>query len=519
MLRNRMKKQVKPNKIKTPVFSLILYIYLITLYLILRGVKTISSRLKFLSGLERALSKYVYAVDRRKRSNFSKMELIDLAFKNMFYKKKRTYVTIGGMAIGIASIVLLVSIGYGLQALVIDRVARLEELKQADVSVLPGSNLLLNNETYDSFGKIDHVTMVLPHIAVAGKVNYNNSLIDTAVYGVTKSYLEQSAISPFIGKIFDNNLIETDITATIEETTEEQTVDSFELPSGWVIVEGESNLGSAITTSKILFPEEIEDKEIIVNKAFLRVLDLQESEALDTQINISFVATQSTLLSSQDRLESTAVEYTVIGVTPDDITPLVYIPFTHLKALGIDNFSQIKVVVDDEANLQSVRNEIESKGYATASVADTVDQINQLFSVARIFLASLGAIALAVAALGMFNTLTVSLLERFREVGLLKTMGMKSSEIRDLFLAESMTMGLSGGFLGLLFGIIIGKLIEFGVSLYAISQNIGAITLVDVPIIFAVFVIFLSFGVGIVTGIYPAKQATKISALNALRYE
>ena len=75
------------------------------------------------------------------------------------------------------------------------------------------------------------------------------------------------------------------------------------------------------------------------------------------------------------------------------------------------------------------------------------------------FLALLGLMALSVAALGMFNTLTVSLMERTHEVGLMKTMGMKSNEVRDLFMAESLIMGISGGVFGLIVGFILGKIL------------------------------------------------------------
>ena len=119
----------------------------------------------------------------------------------------------------------------------------------------------------------------------------------------------------------------------------------------------------------------------------------------------------------------------------------------------------------------------------------------------------------------MFNTLTVSLLERTREIGLLKAMGMKSHEVRDLFLAESMIMGSLGGFLGLTVGLLVGKILELFLSIYAILNGIGAITIVHIPLTFALFIVLISFMVGVLTGLYPARRATTISALNALRYE
>ncbi len=166
-----------------------------------------------------------------------------------------------------------------------------------------------------------------------------------------------------------------------------------------------------------------------------------------------------------------------------------------------------------------MRKEIEAKGYNTNSVADTVAQINSVFFFARTILALIGFVALAVASLGMFNTLTVSLLERTREVGLLKTMGMKSEEVKDLFLTESMIMAVMGGVIGIIAGLIAGQILSIILSLFTLFRGIGFVDVSSVPIFFIIVILFLSVLVGLITGFYPARRATKISALNALRYE
>lgn len=175
--------------------------------------------------------------------------------------------------------------------------------------------------------------------------------------------------------------------------------------------------------------------------------------------------------------------------------------------MGISNYSQVKIVIDNKDNLEIVRRQVATLGFTSSSVADTASQINSLFSTVRMALALLGTIALIVAALGMFNTLTVSLLERTREVGLMKAMGMKSEEVKELFLTESMIMGFFGGIIGIL------------LSVLAITKGAGFIDVSYIPLPFIIFIILTSFIVGLLTGIYPARRATKISALNALRYE
>jgi len=127
--------------------------------------------------------------------------------------------------------------------------------------------------------------------------------------------------------------------------------------------------------------------------------------------------------------------------------------------------------------------------------------------------------ALSVASLGMFNTFTVSLLERTREIGLMKAIGMRSSEVKKLFLTESLFMALSGGVVGLALGFILGQILNLIVSYLSISKGLGALSVTYIPAIVVWAIMGLSFLVGVFTGFYPAQRATKISPLNALRYE
>jgi ABC-type lipoprotein release transport system permease subunit len=504
-------------------WGIIKYTFLITIYGIYLIVQLFAKKLKFLKKVENFLYNLMNKLDNPAKGQISKTELIDLSIQNMISKKNRFIVTVGGMTVGIAGIVFLVSVGYGLQAMVINRVARLEEMKQTDVSVLPGSKLFLNDDTLRSFNEVENVELALPQIAVVGKVNFNESVTDMAVYGVTREYLEQSAIAPVQGKIFDNNELKTDVVVTKENVEisqdEDTTPTDDELLGDFVEVEGESDLEVTFIVSKVKFPESMNDKQAVVNRSFLTVLAIDEEEAVGQTFSVTFVATDRSELGVQSRIESTTEEYEIIGITPDDATPLFYVPFIHLRVLGIEDYSQVKVVVNEERNLPEARRTIEAQGFGTSSVVDTVAEIEGFFSTTRTILALLGTVALMVAGLGMFNTLTVSLLERTREIGLLKAMGMKSDEVRELFLAESMLMGSLGGFLGILVGLLFGKFLELLLSIYASINGAGTVTIIDMPILFVISIITISFLVGIITGIYPAMRATKISALNALRYE
>lgn len=676
---------IKKINIKSKILNLFSVLYqmstfvlLLMLYLVAKGISRISRWRyfpKFITksseSLTRLYTKLVKLLDYKRAGTISRINLIELSIRNMKSKKTRTIVTVGGMTIGIGTIVFLVSIGYGLQQLVITRVARLEEMRQTDVAPQAGGKVRINDETLTHFDDIVSVEMSLPLIAVVGRVNYQNSVSDMAVYGVTTDYLKQSAIKPIQGKIFDSNElvvqtsetegqvagvstgvgvvepgqkiqdVEFDIDQSVwirvredastsakilgytkrvegktdgeevwggsylsdseigeaEETESgaklgkwikapvllwkeqscdaesdgdcedgthmvlrnednkqvetvgyfaelnlavtrvstkaigqvlgETTADSIE-ESGvveqtdtdvdWVEIASESGIVQTSDTKTVELAQNAK-KQAVVNRAMLKVLGISENEAIGKKFTASFVVVGDLLDDPKEKIESAPAEYTIVGVTPEEKSPIFYVPFVDLRSLGITNYSQVKVVVNDQAELSKTRKQIEAMGYVTRSVADTVAQINSLFATARTILMLLGMVALSVAALGMFNTLTVSLLERTREVGLMKAMGMKSSEVQELFLTESMIMGFFGGILGILVGFLAGKLAGLTLSFFAIIKGVGFVDISHIPLPFVLVVVFLSLLVGIVTGIYPARRATKISALNALRYE
>jgi len=649
------------------------FVLLLMLYLTAKAIIRLSNwryfpqviKTRLQPSLSTFYTKATKLLDGKAAGSISRVDLIELSIRNMKAKKTRTIVTVGGMMIGIGAIVFLVSIGYGLQQLVITRVARLEEMKQADVTPQAGGKLKITDKTLSDFKDITAVEMSLPLIAVVGRVNYQNSVSDMAAYGVTTDYLKQSAIKPVQGRIFDSNELVSEVPQTTGEvagaSTEKavfgqklQNVDFTINPSAWIRVrespaisakvlgytkrvEGSSSgkevwgggyesdndagkagetedgkslgkwlkapvllwkeekcdsqtqgdceggkyvvmrdednkqvqkegyfaeinlslagvnvkqpqvlgvttdaTGSAKTTAElgvdwveiaseagIIAPPETKTVELagnakrqaVVNRAMLKILGINEGEAVGKKFNVSFVVVGELLEESKEKIESAATEYTIVGVTPEEKTPVFYVPFIDLRSLGITNYSQVKLVVKDQAELAKARRQVEAMGYMTRSVADTVEQINSLFSTLRTVLILLGMVALSVAALGMFNTLTVSLLERTREVGLMKAMGMKSTEVHDLFLTESMIMGVFGGLGGLMFGIICGKILSLILTIFAVFKGVGFIDITYVPFSFVFLIILLSITVGIITGIYPAHRATKISALDALRYE
>ncbi len=294
--------------------------------------------------------------------------------------------------------------------------------------------------------------------------------------------------------------------------------DEFADDLDWALIASQAGLIKPKETEVLKTPASIK-KVAIVNTSFLSLLGLTPSEAVGKTFSTKFIFDGKLFGNDDYRAESEQIEYSIIGVLPDQKTPAYFVPFSDLQNFAVSRYSQLRIMVEDTNQLAQVRTDIESMGFRTSSVVDTIERINSLFASIRIALLILGMVALAVAALGMFNTLTVSLLEKTRQVGLMKAMGMKSHEVKRLFLAESVIMGVAGGIVGLALAFLSGKALSIGFSSLSLFKGAGVVDIAHIPPLLGILVLLCAFFIGVFTGWYPSRRATKISALNALRYE
>lgn len=457
-----------------------------------------STLLEGYSSFSRGIYSSIEKIDKQEKNSIRFSDIAKLSLGNLITKKSRSLVTIGGVAVGIAFTVLLISIGYGLENLVVSQVASLEELNQVDVAPTVSSNIFLTDTTIENISNLEGVADVLPIVSVAGIVKIDGFQTETVVYGVGTNHLSSIGNEPDTGVFFLDD--EEQILFADNQVDPESEVDPLNPQTRIVDLGFESR------------------SQAVINTPILELIGLSAQEAVGKAIDIEFIVT-SNLIDNSTQIKSTGKKYEIIGVINEGENPAMYIPINDLEPLGINKYSQFKVLLNDEDSSVRVRMNIEALGFKTTSILDTVVQIESFFTSLRIVFAFLGAIALFVGSLGMFNTLTVSLLERTREVGLMKAIGMKSGEVRELFLAESILMGIGGGVVGVLGGIIIGIIISSIISIISITRGGSYLSVTYVPVGTVISIILLSCLIGIITGIYPARRATRISALNALRYE
>jgi len=182
-------------------------------------------------------------------------------------------------------------------------------------------------------------------------------------------------------------------------------------------------------------------------------------------------------------------------------------------------YASVSVRVKDPSNIQGVEEAIKKMGFTTFSILDASHSLQQVFKVLYAFLGIFGSLALAVASIGIVNTLVMAILERRREIGIMKAIGASDSDVQKLFFAEAGAMGILGGSVGVMLGWAIGQVINFGTNLWLKSQSIPPEHFWAVPLWLVGFAIGFAVIVSLVAALYPAGRAARLDPVQALRYE
>jgi putative ABC transport system permease protein len=182
-------------------------------------------------------------------------------------------------------------------------------------------------------------------------------------------------------------------------------------------------------------------------------------------------------------------------------------------------YESLTVRVKGASQVKGVEETIKQLGFAAFSLLDASRNLSVVFAVFDLLLGIFGSLALVVASLGIVNTLVMAILERRREIGVLKALGAADRDVRRLFFTEAAVMGLLGGISGVLLGWLIERAINFATSVYLSRQQLPAIKVAAVPWWMVVVAIAFSIAVSLAAGIYPASRAARLDPVEALRYE
>jgi putative ABC transport system permease protein len=182
-------------------------------------------------------------------------------------------------------------------------------------------------------------------------------------------------------------------------------------------------------------------------------------------------------------------------------------------------YAALNVRASSPSAVAQIETSVAHMGFATFSLIDVTRNLRTFFAIFDMFLGIFGSLALAVASLGIVNTLVMAILERRREIGVLKALGAADRDVRQLFFAEAGVMGLAGGVFGVLLGWAIGRAIQFATMIYLKRQGMNPPNIWSVPWWLVLGAIAFAVVVSLASGIYPASRAARLDPVEALRYE
>jgi putative ABC transport system permease protein len=394
--------------------------------------------------------------------------IIKLAFKNLKRYKLRTLLTSGGVAISIGFITFLTALGYGLQRVSTEQIANLEALQILDVSTGKSKIVSINEDTVRKMSNLFGVEKVYPSVSVAGNLILQGSKVDGIVYGKTQDVLTIDKPKIIAGKSFSSDNAE----------------------------------------------------EVLVNVAAAKKLGvINFGDLVDRNLEIEMILRPELLSDKEKNPKTETKKYRIVGVLEEGNAPYVYIPLENLKVFGVVNFSEAKVKTTSQDNVEKIKVLIEHMGFKVSSIKETIDQVNQFFSVFKVVLTGFGVIAVVVSCIGMFNTLTISLIEKTREIGIMKSLGTTKKDIRRIFISEALLIGIIGGITGIVISYSLGEI--FNAVIYALAKSTGntPVKIFVFPFNLVAAALVLSVLISVLTGAYPSRRASRISALDALRYE
>lgn len=394
--------------------------------------------------------------------------LLKLALKNLFAHRMRTILTLVGIVIGISAVVFLISFGSGIQKLVTEQITGSDAFQLIDVGTGNSQVVKFNQDLLAKISSTGGISSIETITNLGAKAKKDGGgTMDTAFFATSPEYIDWSGKKVRFGDL---------------------------LPKG-------------------------ESDKIVVNTAYLAFLTDKKAESV-LGMKVKFDILVPKELSKNDEVKTyTDQEFEIVGIIKDDSSPSVYANLSVTGGWGLESYSQAKVRITDRSKVDGIRRQIEAHGLKTQYVGDTVSQVEQVFAVFKIVLGSFGFIALLVALLGMFNTLTISLLERIKEVALMKILGMSGRDVRNLFIAEALMLGISGGVIGIVWGVALGKIANLILNIFAVRSGGEAVSVFSYPFNLILAIVLTAVLVGFITGIYPARRAARVNALDVLRYE
>jgi putative ABC transport system permease protein len=456
-------------------------------------------------------------------------DLSELAVRNLRESLLRNSLTTVGISVGVASLVAMLALGIGLQQLASRRLAKSglfdtvvvtsrRDLRfnreQEENGPSPAESPALDEAARQKLAALPNVSEAFPDIRFITVVQMEGKSNLTLVAGLPYSAKGSDALEGLQGSFFSSD---TAAEAIVQKSFAAQLL-GRKPPKV-----GEPEINAAEVAPLVL------GKELVMRYAE-RVVQSSQGGAPGEPGGAAY-----SVVSHTQTLK-------IVGVTdldPDSMRGMaqarVFLPLRFAQSLhvmqanemrgtgnaldGAQTYLRVSVRVSNPKYVQSVEDSIKKLGFNTFSIVDATKGLRQFFAVLDLFLGIFGSLALAVASIGIVNTLVMAILERRREIGIMKAIGASDTDVKRLFFAEAGVMGLFGGAVGVALGWTIGRVINLGANIYLKRQHFPPEQIWSVPWWLVLGAIGFSLVISLISGLYPAARAARLDPVQALRYE
>ena len=450
-------------------------------------------------------------------------DLGELAFRNLREAVLRNSLTTVGVAVGIASLVAMLSLGVGLQELATKRLsnsglfdsvlvtsrANLRDFGRParDRTAESHESRALDDRALQEMQRLPNVVEVYPQIRFLTEVRFAGNPYSTMVAGVPASARGGGSFDGIQGSFFSSAAADEailQIEFAKELSTEPGTLLGKELvlryaerqPLGPSAGPGDAANSESDATSGGGF-------SVIPREKKLRIVGIVETEP----------AAGFGGFGSGRLLIPLAVAEALSAAQVNDLREVVR------GTPANPTYASLTVRAKGPSQVEPIEASIKAMGFSAFSLLDATRNLRLFFTIFDLLLAIFGSLALTVATLGIINTLVMAILERRREIGILKALGAADRDVKQLFFVEAGVMGLLGGIFGVVIGWMIGKGVTWGTNIYLQRQNLPSAHVFSVPWWLVLGAIAFAIVVSLMAGLYPASRAARLDPIEALRYE
>jgi putative ABC transport system permease protein len=466
-------------------------------------------------------------------------DLTELALRNLRESSLRNSLTTVGISVGVASLVAMLSLGIGLQKLATRHLAKsglfdtVVVMSRRDLrgfgrddernTASAAESRTLDESARQEIERLPDVLEAYPDIRFITELRYQDKPHLTMISGIPDSSRSNDAFSGIQGSFFSS-----------ENAPEIILQKSFALELlGKATKPGEEDEIPVAEVAKPLLGQELTMRYAQRSPAPSSSEEGASPKAGNQSEDLSDAA--YSVLSREQKLK-------IVGVAdldPDSMRGAararVFLPLKLAEDLHVmqpsdlrdsmrgfnkqPSYSTISVRVKNPKQVEAVEQAVKKLGFNTFSILDATRSLRQFFAVLDLFLGIFGSLALAVASIGIVNTLVMAILERRREIGIMKAIGASDGDVKKLFFAEAGAMGVLGGVVGVALGWAIGHVINLGTNIYLKRQALPPESFWSVPWWLVGAAIVFAFIVSLVSGLYPAARAARLDPVQALRYE